>query len=224
MAMSVDTELLLIDNEVLQQQVIPAISDFLNRGDPTAARRLVGQAMLTQQFQGVLKSDAAAEKAIAQYLAKGAEDLLKGKLPTKILDDTGQPLHDPDAILKLQTERILNPFLVLFLCSWPGDTTQTHIAFSRGPLVNYLRSKSTWMDDMLGSSNELLWNAPDMPLPIGGEAKLLTREDAGTLLKRVQEVPVPSEGQELIQQYKTLERLLQIAAENPRFRVLIRTS
>ena len=77
---------------------------------------------------------------------------------------------------------------------------------------------------MLGSSNELIWNAPDIPLSIGGEAKLLTRAEATTLLSKLQEVPPPSENRELIKQYDALKQLLQVAAEEPRFRVLIHTA
>ena len=36
-AMSADTDLLLIDESLLEGRVIPAISDFLERGDPESA-------------------------------------------------------------------------------------------------------------------------------------------------------------------------------------------
>jgi hypothetical protein len=66
------------------------------------------------------------------------------------------------------------------------------------------------MDEMLGSSNELLWDAPEMHLSIGGEAKLLTTEEANTLLSKLREVPPPLQGSELIKEYETFEQLLQI--------------
>src|SRR5579864_6233846 len=75
-AMSADTELLLIDESVLNGRVIPAVSDFLDRGNSAAARQLVEEAMLNHRFEAAVKSDAAGYRAIAQYLAKGSEDLL----------------------------------------------------------------------------------------------------------------------------------------------------
>ena len=77
---------------------------------------------------------------------------------------------------------------------------------------------------MLGSSNELLWNAPNMPLSIGGDSKLLTQKEASTLLRKLREVPSPPHDPNLIKQYETLKEFLQIAAQNPRFRILIRTT
>jgi hypothetical protein len=54
-AMSSDTELFLIDESVLSGRVIPAISDFLVRGDSTAAKQLLREAILSQQFQTTLR-------------------------------------------------------------------------------------------------------------------------------------------------------------------------
>lgn len=223
-AMSVDTELFLIDESVLQGRVIPAISDFLDRGDSTAAKQLVQEAMLSQQFQAALKSNVSGEKIAAQYFAEGSKGLLDGRLPKEIVDDTGKTIRNQEAIRRRQTTTILNPFLVLFLCSWSRDGFQTHISLSRSRLTEYLRSKSSWMDQMLGSSNEIVWNASEMPLSIGGEAKLLTKEEATTLLSKLVEVPSPLHGQELINEYEALKQLLQIATQDPRFRILIRTT
>lgn len=223
-AMSANTELLLIDESVLSGRVIPAISDFLDRGESATAKQLVRETISGQQFQTALKSDVSGDRMIAQYLAEGSVDLLDGRLPKEILGDSGEMIRDPDAIRRRQTETILSPFLVLFLCSWPRDGAQTRLPLGRSRLTDYLRSKSPWMDEMLGSSNELLWNASDILLPIGGEAKLLTKEEANALLNKLQEVPPPSEGQELISQYEALRQLLRIAAHDARFRVLIRTT
>ena len=160
----------------------------------------------------------------AEYLANGSKELLEGRLPKEIMDDTGKVIQDQVAIRKRQTETILSPFLVLFVCSWSQDESQTRVALSHSELTDYLRSKSLWMKEMLESSNELLWNAPEMPLSLGGEAKLLTTEEASTLLTKLREVPPPLHGSELIKKYETLQKILQIAAQDPRFRVLIRTT
>jgi len=222
-AMSTDTELFLIDENVLKGRVIPAVSSFVNGGDPGAAKQLVQEAISSRQFQTALKSHSNVDRMTAEYLARGSKQLLDGSLPKEILDDTGEVIRDREVIRRHQTETILTPFLVYFLCSWSRDGSQTRVPLSHSPLTDYLRSQSPWMDEMLGSSNELLWDAPDMPLPMGGEAKLLTEKEARTLLDKLQEVAPPSEGQELINQYEDLKQLLQIAAQEPRFRVLIRT-
>ena len=219
-AMSADTELLLIDDNVLKVQVVPAIADFLDRGDPSAARRLVEEAISGKQFQAILKGD----RTAAQYFVDGSRDLLDGKLPKEILDDGGETIRDPELIRRRQTEIILSPLLVLFLCAWSKNGSQTIVPLSHSQLTAYLRSKSPWMEDFLGSSNELLWHAPDLPLPIGGEAKLLTRSEASTLLNKLRQVPRPLQGETLIGQYETLKQLLEIAVQDPRFRVLIRTT
>jgi hypothetical protein len=223
-AMSVDTELFLIDESVLKGRVLPAIADFLDHGDSAAAKRLVHEAISSQQFQAALKSNVSGDRMTAQYLAKSSKELVDGRLPKEILDDTGEIIRDQDAIRRRQTTTILSPFLVIFFCSWSPDRLQTHVSLSHSRLTNYLRSKSPWMDEMLGSSNELLWNAPDLPLPMGGEGKFLTLEGANTLLSRLREVPSPSDDQELIKQYETLRKFLEIAAHEPRFRLLIRTT
>ncbi|MBZ5492451.1 MAG: hypothetical protein LAO76_16100 [Acidobacteriia bacterium] len=222
--MSSDTELFLIDESVLSGRVIPAISDFLVHGDSTAAKQLVREAISSQQFQTTLRSPATGDRMTAEYLANGSKELLEGQFPKEMLDDTGEIIRDREAIRRRQTETILNPFLVLFICSWSRNGRQIRIALSHGQLTDYLRSKSRWMDDMLGSSNELLWNAPEMPFSIGGEAKLLTKEEARILLGKLRTVPPPLHGSELIEEYEALRQLLQIAARNPRFRVLIRTT
>ena len=223
-AMSADTDLLLIDESLLEGRVIPAISDFLERGDPESAKQLVRETIFSQQFQQALKSDLNDDRMAAQYFAKASEDLLEGLLPKRVLDDTGELIRDQKGIRKHQTDIVLSRFLVLFFCSWSRDGDHIRISLSRGRLTHYLRSQSSWMDEMLGSSNELIWNAPDIPLSIGGEAKLLTRAEATTLLSKLQEVPPPSENRELIKQYDALKQLLQVAAEEPRFRVLIHTA
>lgn len=223
-AMSADTELFLIDESVLKGRVAPAISDFLDRGDAAPASQLVQEAISSQLFQIALKAHASGERITAQYFAKASKELLDGRLPEEVLDDTGEMIRDQEAIRKRQTETILGPFLVLFLCSWSRDGSLTRVPLSHGQLAGYLRAKSPWMDEMLRSSNELLWNAQDMPLSIGGENKLLTKEEANTLLSKLQDVPPPSHGQELINQYTTLKQLLEIAVLESRFRVLIRTT
>jgi hypothetical protein len=222
--MSADTELFLIDDSILQGRVIPAVSDFLDRNDPDAAKRLVHEAISSQQFQTSIRSAVSGDRMTAEYLFNGSKELLEGRLPKEIIDDTGKMIRDRAAIRRRQTETILNPFLVFFVCSWSRNGHQTRVALSHTQLTDYLRSKSLWMDEMLGSSNELLWNAPEMPLSIGGEAKLLTKEEANTLLSKLREVPPPLHGPELIKEYETLEQLLQIAAQDTRFRVLIRTT
>jgi hypothetical protein len=223
-AMSTDTELLLIDDDLLKGQVMPAISDYIERNDSGPAKQLVLEAKLGQLFQMAIKLDANGGRTITQYLADGSEDLLNGKLPREILDDNGQTIRDPELIRRRQTERVLSRFLVLFLCAWSKNGTPMIVPLSRSQLSSYLRSRSPWMEDLLGSSNEFLWNAPNMSLPIGGEAKLLTREEASMLLDKLREVAPPSEGQTLMNQYETLKQFLKIAAANPRFRILIRTT
>jgi len=222
--MSSDTELFLIDESVLSGRVIPAISDFLVRGDSTAAKQLLREAISSQQFQTTLRSTVTGDRMTAEYLANGSKELLEGKFPKEVLDDTGEMIRDREAIRRRQTETILNPFLVLFICSWSRNGRQTRIALSHGQLTDYLRSKSRWMDEMLGSSNELLWNAAQMPLSIGGEAKLLTKEESTTLLDKLREVPPPLHGAKLIEEYEALKQLLHIAAQDSRFRILIRTT
>ena len=224
MAMSTDTELLLIDDDLLKGRVMPAISAYIGRNDSGPAKQLVLEATSGQQFQMAIKPDANGGRTIAQYLASGSEELLNGKLPQEILDDNGQTIRDQELIRRRQTQTVLSRFLVLFLCAWSKNGIQMTVPLSRSQLSSYLRSRSAWMEDFLGSSNELLWNAPNMPLPIGGEAKLLTREEAHTLLDKLREVSPPAEGQTLTNQYETLKQLLEIAAANPRFRILIRTT
>jgi len=224
MAMSTDTELLLIDVDLLKGRVMPAISDYIERQDSGPAKQLVLEATLGQQFQTVIKQGANNGRIIAQYLAHGSEDLLNGQLPQEIIDDNGQRIRDPKLIRRRQTEVLLSRFLVLFLCAWSKNGTPMTVPLSRSQLSSYLRSRSPWMEDFLGSSNELLWNAPDMPLPIGGETKLLTAEEARVLLDKLSEVSPPAEGQTLMNQYETLKQLLEIAVANPRFRLLIRTT
>ena len=223
-AMSTDTELLLIDDTLLKGQVMPAISDVIERNDSGPAKRLFREATLNQQFQLAVRSDDNGSRTIAQYLADNSEDLLNGKLPHEVLDDNGDAIRDIELIRRRQTEVVLSRFLVLFLCAWSKNGAQMTVPLSRSQLSAYLRSRSPWMEDFLGSSNELLWKAPDMPLPIGGEARLLTPEEARMLLEKFREVSPPTEGRALMRQYETLKQLLEIAAENPRFRILIRTT
>src|SRR5262245_43143963 len=97
-AMSADTELFLIDESILKARVIPAISDFLDRVDSAAAKQLVREAISSQQFQAALKSAVSGDRMAAQYLAKGSNELLDGKLPREVLDDTGETIRDQGAI------------------------------------------------------------------------------------------------------------------------------
>jgi len=102
--MSSDTELFLIDESVLSGRVIPAISDFLVRGDSTAAKQLLREAISSQQFQTTLRSTVTGDRMTAEYLANGSKELLEGKFPKEVLDDTGEMIRDREAIRRRQTE------------------------------------------------------------------------------------------------------------------------
>jgi hypothetical protein len=60
--MTADTEPFLIDESILSGRVIPAISDFLDRGDSTAAKQLVREAITSQQFQTTLRSSVVVDR------------------------------------------------------------------------------------------------------------------------------------------------------------------
>jgi hypothetical protein len=75
---------------------------------------------------------------------------------------------------------------------------------------------------MISLSNEFLWEAPHLKPAIGGDAKLLTKDEAGTLLNAFQKIPPPTDSA-LQTQYQTLKHLLETAVRDSRYRVLIWT-
>ena len=113
-SMSANTELLLIDESILKGRVIPAISDFLDRGDSAAGKQLVQEAISSQQFRTAIKSSVNGDRAIAQYFAKGSTELLDGKLPEEIFDDTGHKIRNPVAIRKHKPKQSLAPSWFFF--------------------------------------------------------------------------------------------------------------
>src|SRR6266850_1798288 len=80
--MSVDIELALIDASTLQRQVIPAVADFVERGDSAPAKELVEATMASPQFRAALVSD----KIIVEHFVQESRKLLEGKLPKAVLD------------------------------------------------------------------------------------------------------------------------------------------
>ena len=137
--MGADTELFLIDESILNGQIMPAIVDFLERDDASAARRLVDEAMSGQQFKAAITSKNYGDRTTAEYFADGSKQLIDGEMPNKILDDDGETIRDPQLIRRRQTERLLSRFLLLFLCAWSNTGTQTIIPLSRMRQTCHLR-------------------------------------------------------------------------------------
>jgi hypothetical protein len=217
--MSVDTELFLIDDAVLKDRVIPAVNDFLDRGDSSAANKLLHETVSGRQFQTALKID----RVVAEYLFKDSRDLLEGQQPKEIMDfrNTGTMIKNPEAIRRYRAEGALNRFFVFVSCAAPLDDTHVRVILSRGILADYVRSRSKWMDEMLSLSNEFLWDAQRLQPQIASDAWLLSRDEAATLLKAVQGIPPPSSPEDLVDQFNALIQILEIAVRQPRYRLLI---
>lgn len=216
--MSVETKLYLIDENIRTQRVIPAVSHFFNDHDATEAQLLFREALSSQSFEAALDNN----RLNAEYLEKQTAELLEGHLPKLMMDDTvGRNTQDAETIRRLQTEKTLNRFLVLYSCT-RSIAGSRGITVSRGAFADYLRAKSKWIDEMISLSNEFLWNASDLTPRIGGDAKLLSVNEANDLLNAFRAVPPPEE-QELRTQYETMKELLQTAAHDPRYRILIWT-
>src|SRR5262245_37838654 len=82
--MSVETKLYLIDDAIRRDRVVPAVSDFVDHRTVTGASIIFKEATSTQAFQDALENN----RDSAEYLKRMSADLLKGKLPDVILDDT----------------------------------------------------------------------------------------------------------------------------------------
>lgn len=217
--MSVETQLYLIDATRLEDQVVPAITDFLNDGNPARAEKLLQEALTSESFQALTKSN----PVLADYFAQGSRDLLNGKLPEELVDDTtGQATRDFKRIRQRETEVVLTHFLVLYWCARYPRGTSAGITLNRGALANYIRSQSRWVDEMLSLSNNFLWDAQDLTPRVGTDAKLLTPDQSGILLAELMKVPPPRD-LHLNSQYEELKRLLEAAVRNQHLRILICT-
>lgn len=223
LAMGADTELFVIDQTAVRLRVAPAISQFLERNNPLPATKLLYEAMSGERFQAALQSQSRSERTTAQYLATASKDLLEGKLPPESRDDSGEIIQDRELIRTQETRTVLSPFLLLFLCSWSPYEALATISLNRNEFTEYLRSQSPWMDDVLGSSNELIWNAKDLALPISGDVKELGKRETDLLLTKLQEISPPQD-QELINQYMLLNEMLRMPSTDARFCVVIRTT
>lgn len=216
-AMSVDTELYLIDAIELEGQVMPAIAEFRDRADPATADRLLLGTLSGESFQALLTTN----PVLARYFAQESRDLLSGNLPSEMFDETtGEVTANPEVIKQRITENVLTRFLVLFSCARYPTGQPTGITMNRGALGDYLRNRSGWIDDMLSLSNEFLWEAPDLKPSIGVQAKLLTRDQARILLDAVGKISAPEEPV-LRSHYKSLEVSLRTAVEDERYRILL---
>ena len=218
-AMGVDTTVVLIDATALEQRVIPALSDFLDRDDPSAVKLLVQETLASEQFQHALTND----KVIAEYFAKGSQDLIDGRIPNKIRDfsQADHWIVDRREIKQRLAQETLNRFLVLIFAAGPWEPRQPRVNFNRGAFADYIRARSPWMDEMLALSNEFLWDAQHLEPGFGGDEWLLTTGEAEKLLKAVREVPRPTSDAALIDQYDTLIKMLETAVREPRYRILI---
>jgi hypothetical protein len=217
--MSVDIKLFLVDDSILNERVIPAVADFVNSGNAEGATALFRETVSNKNFKAALKSD----RVIAEYLARESAALLEGQLRSEMLDDTtGEILKEPKGIRRRQAEQTLNRFLVLYACTRTPNGATSGISLNRGSLADYVRANSKWMDETLSLSNAFLWEAPDLKPMIGGDAKLLTESEASTLLNAFREV-APPVNEDLKSQYNTLKALLETAAHEPRYRILIWT-
>lgn len=217
--MSVETEIYLIDVAALESKVVPAIDDFLKHGDATGADRLFGETLSGEPFQSLLRTGSVS----ATYFERQGRSLLDGEIPKEAMDDTtGEIITKPEIIRQRQTETVLSRFLVLYWCARYPHGIPAGITLNRGALADYVRTRSGWIDEMLSLSNEFLWEAPDLKPPIGGQAKLLTRGEAGILLDALLKVPAPMESG-LRSQYENLVLLLKTAAGDQRYRILIWT-
>jgi hypothetical protein len=216
--MSVETELYLIDEFGLVR-VMPAISDFLDRGETVTADKILRETLAGEPFQALQRTN----PVLADYFAHGSRDLLDGKLPEQAMDDTtGEITRNPEVIRRRRTEVVLARFLVLFWCARHSHEIPVGITLNRGALADYIRGRSKWIDEMISLSNEFLWRAPDLKPPIGGDAKLLTQDQAATLLNALLEITAPTDSG-LRSQYESLKLLLKTAVDNQRYRILICT-
>jgi hypothetical protein len=217
--MSVETQLYLVDSIALKNRVSPAIADFRHNNRFDAASKLLADTMSGDHFQALLKTD----PVLADYYAQGSRDLLSGKLPHTELDDrTGEVSHDQEFIRRRRTETVLTRLFVLFWCTRYSESFPDAITLSRGPLADYIRSQSKWIDETLSLSNEFLWDAPDLEPPIGTDAKLLTQDQSAILLDALRRIPAPADPT-LRSEYDHLEALLQTAVDSDRYRILICT-
>lgn len=216
--MSVETKLYLIDENIRTQRVIPAVSHFLDDHDATDANLLFREILSSQGFQSALDRN----RVSAEYLEKQTAELLTEHLPNVIMDDTvGRDTRDAEIIKRRQAERTLNRFLVLYSCI-PSIAASQGITLNRGTFADYIRAKSKWIDDAISLSNKFLWEASDLEPRIGGDAKLLSGNEANILLNAFHAVPPPEE-QDLRTQYEIMKELLETAAHDPRYRILIWT-
>ena len=217
--MSVETKLYLIDENIRTQRVIPAVSHFLDDHDATDANLLFREILSSQSFQSALDSN----RVSTEYLEKLTGELLTGHLPKVIMDDTvGRDTQDTEIIKRRQAERTLNRFLVLYSCIPSIAPASQGITLNRGAFADYIRAKSKWINDAISLSNKFLWEASDLEPRIGGNAKLLSGNEANILLNAFRMVPPPEE-QDLRTRYEIMKGLLETAAHDPRYRILIWT-
>jgi hypothetical protein len=123
--MSVETELYLIDAVRLQDEVVPAMADFLDHRDPDAADRLLRETLVGEPFAALHEID----PVLADYFSQGSRDLLDGKLPDEIMDDaTGRMTADSE-----RSGGELACSLVRYWCARSPHSTPTGITMNRVP-------------------------------------------------------------------------------------------
>jgi hypothetical protein len=211
-SMSVDTYLYLVDNSLLEERVAPAVASFLKNHDASAAESLLQEAT----------SKTGVPENLREYYRSESEKLLRGNLPDEILDETtGDVLTDPERIKEYRAERTLNRFLVLQLCVSSDGKYQTTFQFNRGPFAEYLRSHSHWLDETFSLSNDVLWTAQRLQLPIGGDAWILSSSQTVSVLEAVKKVPLRHDRGLRKEQQDLLSALQAAANQDSRYRVLV---
>lgn len=182
--MSIENQLIPVDGDRLFEEAIPAALEF-GSGDSARAKSLIRNGKLPDE------------------LKKAAEQLLDGRLSPKVFDDSvGALTSDPIKIRKILTRDVLNRSLFA-VCA----TMEDAISLNRGPAATYLLRHSPWYRDMVSLSNEFAWELPPFPLPIGGDARLLTKQHVATVQRNVG--TVIAKGAESTADLYRLQRLLQ---------------
>ena len=137
--MSIDVFIQLVDVETLGR-VASAIDSFTTADDRTAVKRLFDEACARPKGK--------MQPSVKTYYMNGAERILRGELPSEVLDETtGETLLDRKKILHYETQRSLSRFLLLQLCNVQGMHGGI-FELSRGLLADRLRGHSHWIELM----------------------------------------------------------------------------
>jgi len=210
--LGVDIYLYLFNPQPYEQLVLPAYERFRHHGDLSALVSLLKDAIPKLESEGHGEfghSKAGCEESIAiltgkKYYSSQAREPKEGDVTT-------------DEDIRIFVDFSVAPDLVDIFCI-PRNLGVNPKQNMSGPLVQYLYSQSSWMEDCFMSAEHV--TGPKLEIQFGESSLFFTRAELESFDKELSRINRPTDEEVLNDGFDNLRTLVHKAATDPKLKLL----